>query len=495
MKKNNEYNKLHGDIRMNKIPLSEAESLIKGLANEWIYIKFVLNKYDGEKQYQDCIYSKFQVNLINIFENNILIYGFEDDDRLIIDKNTIVQSECTNSYDEIKLIQKSNNIFSEIYIKSYLPTANLRFNKIINSKKNLIITEGKTDWKHLKNALNEFQKQNKYTSLDFDFFEYEDDIPMCNSTLLKICDYNSLFNNDYLKIFILDSDVESINKKYENCSYINHGNNVYSLTLPIPKHRKDNPLISIEHYYTDSDLLTEDQNGRRLYLAKEFDKETAKHLEINNLYSLKINKNTNPNTILDEKIFKIFGSDNILKEDIFQYQNKKNIALSKIDFTLNIINKIKPFDKISIDNFSLIFDLLKEIQEENIYSKKNLIEISNNIYLETINDKKVLHIFFALSNEKVLEFKNSNLLKCIPTISQDKRTLYLEFPVETFSFKVPITINDLFIEFIHLKSINFSNRIELHAYNENNKLISNKELFKGDNGSIGITLILRLLYQ
>lgn len=493
MKENNEYNKLHGDIRMNKIPLSEAERLIQGLDNEWIYIKFVLNKYDGEKQYQDCIYSKFQVNLINIFENKIFIYGFEDDDRLIIDKNTIVQSECTNSYDEIKLIQKSNNIFSEIYIKSYLPTANLRFNEIINSKKHLIITEGKTDWKHLKNALNEFQKQNKYTSLDFDFFKYEDDIQMCNSTLLKICEYNSLFNNDYLKVFILDSDDEFINKKYKNCRYIDHGNNVYSLTLPIPEHRKDNPLISIEHYYTDSELLTTDHNGRRLYLAKEFDKETSKHLKINNLYSLKINKDTNPNTILDEKIFEILDSNNILKKDIFEYKNKKNIALSKNNFTLNIINKIKPFDKISVDNFSLIFDVLIEIQKKSFDSKNNLLEISNNVYLENINDKKVLHIYFALHHENAMQFKNSKFLQCIPSISQDKCILFLEFLVETFSFKIPITITDSFIEFIYLKNKNFSNRIELHAYNENNESISNKELFKGDNGSVGITLILRLL--
>lgn len=489
------YNDLQGDIRMIKINLESAEKHLKNFNNKWVYIKFISNTWDGENRSESVIYSKFKISYINIDNHSILIYGTEDDDRLVISKDILVQSESTYIGNELRLIQKSSNTIYDIYIKEYLPTAKFRFDEITHSNKNLIITEGKTDWKHLKNALSEFNIKNKYTSLDFEFFEYEDDVQMGNNTLLNICKYQSLFENEYLKIFILDSDDPKINNEHKNNIFKYHGNNVYSLILPIPIHRKTTPLISTENYYTDEEIKTLDINGRRLFLSNEFNKETCKHLTIDNIYALGVNKDTPDNHILDHKVYKISSVKPIFKKDIYNNPNKQNIALTKNAFAENILNKTKPFDTISVDNFKLVFDILLKIQNSSL-NKIVPIEISENVYLEEYDEKHILHIYIPLKNEYALEFRNSTHLECMPTVSNDKSTLFLEFNVKDFSFKLPISINEKLISFLNSKYENFSNRIELHILNESNEIISNKELFHGENNSsIAMTIILTQIYQ
>lgn len=90
----------------------------------------------------------------------------------------------------------------------------------------------------MKNALFQLKAEGKFKQLDIDFFEYENEVQMGNDVLKRICSYQSLFENEKLKIFIFDSDDKKINEEHQGHDYINHGNNVYSLVLPIPKHRK-----------------------------------------------------------------------------------------------------------------------------------------------------------------------------------------------------------------------------------------------------------------
>ncbi|WP_057759631.1 hypothetical protein [Cytobacillus praedii] len=480
--KRNEYNSLNSDIRMQKIPLLEAENILQSFNNKWIYIKLISNTSIETENSQIAMYNKFKVRTIIINNYSILIYGIEDDDRLVLSKDTLIQSECTFNKDEIKLIQKANNTFNEIYIKDYLPNANQRFDEITNYNKNLIITEGKTDWKHLENALIEFQKQNKYNNLDFEFFKYDEEVPMGNDTLMKICKYQALFKNEYLKVFVFDSDAPDINKEHKSSKFLYHGNNIYSLILPIPSHRKDTPLISIEHYYKDDEIKTYDENGRRLYLVKEFDKVSYKHLTKNKIYFLDL-KNKEDNHIIDNKVFELDSDENINIQNLFKYRNKKNVALTKNSFALNILNKVKPFDKISVETFKLFFDVLIEIEKDYNNRNDDSMEISDGVYLKKYDDKSVLHIHLSIKMENALEIKNSDILSCSPIISEDKGTLFLVIQANQFKCDIPIAINEHLIKFLYAKSNNFSNSIELHIYNENNENISNKVLFQGSNSS------------
>ena len=89
---------------------------------------------------------------------------------------------------------------------------------ISKTKKALVITEGSTDWKHLKAAFNNLKSNTQYSSLfdnlDFDFLEYQpSDFNMGADTLASMCENFSRIKQERKLIFIADRDIEKINKK------------------------------------------------------------------------------------------------------------------------------------------------------------------------------------------------------------------------------------------------------------------------------------------
>ena len=239
-------------------------------------------------------------------------------------------------------------------------------NKAISkAKKALVITEGSTDWKHLKAAFNNLKSNTQYSSLfdnlDFDFLEYQpSDFDMGADTLASMCENFSRIKQERKLIFIADRDIEKINKKLssENHEYKNWGNNVFSFILPLPDFRKDTPNICIEHLYTDEEIKTEivckDGITRRLYMGNEFNKHA--HTK-DNKYC------TNRNACGPGKISIIEGSskDNVLNPND---DNSPNYALPKSKFADYILNRQKPFDNFNFDNFLPIFKIIKQILDE-----------------------------------------------------------------------------------------------------------------------------------
>ena len=147
----------------------------------------------------------------------------------------------------------------------------------------LVITEGSTDWKHMK----KFWKQYIKYSCKVDFFEYEPGNStknclikqeMGSAALLEMCRAYSKIKLGKVFIFIADRDESKIIKEMngESNPYKCWGNGVYSLVLPIPEHRISTPEICIEHYYTDVEIRTfykcSDKKERRLFLGNDFDK-------------------------------------------------------------------------------------------------------------------------------------------------------------------------------------------------------------------------------
>ncbi len=125
--------------------------------------------------------------------------------------------------------------------------------EILRSNKSAyIVTEGKTDWKHLEEAA---QKLNIGLELDFDKYEEtrgdKDILAMCKNFARKM--------QDKPLIFIFDRDNPAIireleAKTAEGCDYQSWGNRVYSFLLPIPSHRKKYKHFSIEFFYQDEEI-------------------------------------------------------------------------------------------------------------------------------------------------------------------------------------------------------------------------------------------------
>lgn len=249
-----------------------------------------------------------------------------------------------------------------------------------HSGKPLIITEGATDWKHMKAAYESLaETHEEYRDMDFEFLEYAPknsskndckklELEMGKDKLKSTCEQCSKLRRD-LKlrqasklIFIADRDDDNIKKflgKEDEPRYINWGNNVFSFVLPLPPHREETPSICIEHYYTDEEIKTpECINGikRRLYMGKEFHK---------NGISLDEKLTCLDKNSCGEDSIKIIDGGS--KKQVFlisDYNNENNLALPKMDFAENILNKVEGFDQMNFDNFQLIFDLVKKILSE-----------------------------------------------------------------------------------------------------------------------------------
>lgn len=230
--------------------------------------------------------------------------------------------------------------------------------ELSNLKKPRIITEGKTDWKHLKKALLRLQSEGKFKQLDIEFLEYEAEVQMGDGELFKMCDQFSKTPHERKVIFVFDRDSPDFIKKASgnNEKIIKDwGNNVFSFCIPIPSHREKYTNISIEFYYKDNDIKTKDELGKRLYFSNEIDiivrKSATNKTTTEEISVLNIPK---PDEEFDKKIY-----DNNV--DKIKDENGNLVALSKSNFADKIYNDKDGFAKLNISEFDKIFDIFQEI--------------------------------------------------------------------------------------------------------------------------------------
>ena len=241
-----------------------------------------------------------------------------------------------------------------------------------SSSKTLIITEGATDWRHIKAAIHALS-QIKSTKalcemLDIEFLEFDHKnsnesgslikLEMCNTTLCRMCEEYAKIKQQRKLIFIADRDDKDTNKKLGGeCAYKKWGNNVYSVILPIPAHRKTTPDICIEHYYSDDEIKTPviiNGISRRLYMVNEFDAH-GRCLDMPVICEKK--KICGP-----DKIGIIEGSQG---EKVLSTTPGKddNLALSKMQFAIKVLNKEPPFSDFNFGAFKELLMIINDINQ------------------------------------------------------------------------------------------------------------------------------------
>lgn len=160
---------------------------------------------------------------------------------------------------------KGELIFSECFNEfqrayTYMTQTEKHHSEIRNAinnrtQKTLIVTEGATDWRHLKAALLALQsgnEDNSYKDLDIEFLEYNPKnshseeyikLDMSCSHLVTMCKEFAKVKQSRKVIFIADADDKNTTQQLSdaNSAYKEWGNNVYSIILPVPKHRNDTP--------------------------------------------------------------------------------------------------------------------------------------------------------------------------------------------------------------------------------------------------------------
>lgn len=195
----------------------------------------------------------------------------------------------------------------------------------------VIVTEGKTDVKHLRAALRRLQVEGEFINLALDF--HDDESTMGEGELLKFCESIARRPQKDRHVCVFDRDVTKTMKKVTdgNQDFKHWNNNVYSLALPVPVHRENEPEISIELLYTDDDIKTADAEGRRLYLSDEFDSHSWR-LKADPFISIKQAVKDGEKKIIDQRVVDGCGNSLALTKDAFaEYVEKSEEGFDDFD--------------------------------------------------------------------------------------------------------------------------------------------------------------------
>lgn len=221
--------------------------------------------------------------------------------------------------------------------------------KIESLTKTLVITEGKTDWKHFKKALDYFKSQGEFVDLDIELYEYEMDFgdSELNTTLTKY----SRIPNRFKIIGLFDCDEDNGKRIHKEGGIRNYGNNVYGMSIPAPDFRAYNEGgISVEFLYSEEDMKKADCNNRRLYVTSEFNENGRYKADS----TVGVRNSDTVKKYIDVSKEKIYDHDVI---DI----NGNSLALSKENFATNVLNAVPPFDNMDFSGFRAVFERLSSI--------------------------------------------------------------------------------------------------------------------------------------
>lgn len=225
--------------------------------------------------------------------------------------------------------------------------------KVQEMEKTLLVTEGQTDWKHLKAALERMKIEMGQEELPLDIVEYEHD--MGDTILFSMCEQYSKVPRPNKIIFMFDRDNQKyISKVSSDRDFKYWGNNVYSLCIPVPAHRTDYKNISIEFYYKEDDLKTPFE-GKRLYFSNEIDEMVRKNPTTNESYTY---TNALDKPRMDEEYSKkVYDKD---VDKVINFQNQ-HVALSKSVFAEKIYTRTDAFNSFDITAFQQIVAVLQNI--------------------------------------------------------------------------------------------------------------------------------------
>lgn len=221
-------------------------------------------------------------------------------------------------------------------------------------QKVMVMTEGKTDWKHIKAAYLRFKSAGDFQSLDLSFDENREN-EMGDEELLAFCKQvsKSPQSQPLPTVCIFDGDNEKMVKEVseEGKAYKSWGSNVFSFAISVPSHRAGLDGVCIELYYQDKEITQVDGDGRRLFLSTEFDPDSCRLIENPDLSCTELGKIRNrkkPLSIIDNHVFD---------------SSQKNVALPKAKFAENVLNEEPNFDNFDCEEFRKIIENVEKIAE------------------------------------------------------------------------------------------------------------------------------------
>lgn len=225
----------------------------------------------------------------------------------------------------------------------------------------ILYTEGTTDVILLKKALDKLQ----ISDLPIDIYtashnqgQHNDDTV---KKLLNTLQENPCINNTIIGLFDRDAkppielfDCEGNKSMLIDHEYIKMGDHLYAFALPIPHERTEENEISIEHFFTDEEIMTENENHQRLFLMREF-YPTGNHIDDSKDYNYRF-------ASIKEGTIKIIEHEQ--KSFVTDRRGNGDFSLSKQRFAEAIRDDRPGFDDFDFSEFNKIFDVIRKIIAE-----------------------------------------------------------------------------------------------------------------------------------
>lgn len=230
--------------------------------------------------------------------------------------------------------------------ESYSPPPRRRV--IQNPLRLFIMTEGPSDWKHLKAALQYFRANHEYDDLNIEFDEDEGRTRMGDGNLqahLKLASKDRQPSRTEICIFDRDKP-DVVRQVSDGNSFKTWNQRVYSFALPVPSHREATPGVCIELYYRDDEIQRMDEGGHRLFLSTEFH-EFGRH-RTEKLWCQDPGRLQRGLTVIDNSVVDFDG---------------REVALPKNRFASNVLNQETNFNDMDFSKFRLVFDMIHRIAE------------------------------------------------------------------------------------------------------------------------------------
>lgn len=176
--------------------------------------------------------------------------------------------------------------------------------------------------------------------------------------LLETLQKNHCVNNTIIGLFDRDAnpsvevvDASGNKVKLIDNEFVKLGEHIYAFALPVPHNRTETDQISIEHYFTDEEIKTENENHQRLFLGKEF-YISGNHILDTMDYNYRNARNyCNTIRIIEHE------------QNLFVTDRKGNgdFSLSKQYFAESIRDDREGFNQFCFSEFNKIFNIIRKI--------------------------------------------------------------------------------------------------------------------------------------
>lgn len=255
-----------------------------------------------------------------------------------LDNGGVVTTPTNNEvYQETyEMFLKERNHFADEYEK-----VSGRLKQLVRP---VVITEGKTDIKHILKAMEKLGIEQKFDILDVS------EQPDGEGNLKQIIKNLKLIKQNRKVIAVFDRDTNGT-KDIED-PYKDYGNNVYALRIKCPKNRVDKgrTAISIEYMYTDDEIHSVLPNKCQLFFGNEFKTDSTRRHLVNSELRLSL-----PDGCGQDKIIENNGGQAVFDNDDNNHLAKKN------DFADAIVNDKIEISQQSWENFRPTIDVINQI--------------------------------------------------------------------------------------------------------------------------------------